>query len=69
MATVYKTVAGDTFDIIAYQQYGDETKADKIMEANPELLDYFVFPANVSVVIPELDTTESTVPMPPWMTD
>ena len=33
------TIAGDTFDKIAYQYYGDEHLCDKIMDANRQLID------------------------------
>lgn len=64
----YTTVAGDTWDQIAYKVYGDETRAGELMEANPGLLDYFVFPSGVKVAAPET-VTDAGVPLPPWMED
>lgn len=68
--TAYTTVSGDTWDIVAYKIYGQgkETMADRIMAANQHLLDYFIFPAGVTLLIPkiELDELEG---MPPWMTE
>lgn len=55
---VYKTVQGDTWDIIAKKQYGDEKKLDVLLMANYALLDYVVFPAGISVYIPELNESE-----------
>lgn len=51
----YKTVQGDTWDMIAKKQYGDEKKLDVLLMANFQLLDYVVFPAEVLVHIPELN--------------
>lgn len=64
----YTTVAGDTWDQIAYKVYGDEARAGELMEANPGLLDYFVFPSGVKVAAPET-VTDAGVPLPPWMED
>lgn len=64
----YTTVAGDTWDKIAYSVYGDETRAGELMEANPGLLDFFVFPSGVKVVAPET-VEDAGVPLPPWMED
>lgn len=64
----YTTIAGDTFDLIAYKLYGEEERADELMEANPDLLDYFVFPAGIEVTAPDI-VSDTTVPMPPWMED
>ena len=64
----YTTVAGDTWDKIAYSVYGDETRAGELMEANPGLLGYFVFPSGVKVAAPET-VTDAGVPLPPWMED
>jgi phage tail protein X len=52
---VYTTVSGQTWDQIAYEVYGNEYYCDRIMDANRELLDYFVFPAGVVMQIPDLE--------------
>lgn len=60
------TVSGDTWDTLAKRAYGDERKAQELMEAreNITLLDYQVFPGGVSVAVPELpeETLESELP-------
>ena len=62
----YTTVQGDTWDQIAYNEYGDEGRIDLLMKANPALLDYFVFPSNIEVNIPEDETEEEYDGMPDW---
>lgn len=54
---IYTTVQGDTWDIIARNLYGDETKAQNLMQerANILLLDIEVFPAGVKVTAPDID--------------
>jgi phage tail protein X len=60
-AKTYITIAGDTFDAIAYKQYGDDHMCDKLMDANRSLIDYLIFPAGIEVTIPARDsfTTEN----------
>lgn len=55
---IYQTVQGDTWDMIAKKQYGDEKKMDILMMNNFQLLDYVVFPAGILVNIPELSSSE-----------
>lgn len=54
----YTTIQGDTWDIIAFKMYGDETQVGRLMQANFHLLDYFVFPAGVVVNIPDIPETD-----------
>ena len=54
----YKTVQGDTWDLIAKKQYGDEKKLDILMMNNFSLLNYVVFPSGIAVDIPELSDEE-----------
>lgn len=61
----YKTVQGDTWDLIAKKQYGDEKKLDILMMNNFSLLNYVVFPAGILVDIPELPD-EAQQGWPEW---
>lgn len=61
----YVTIAGDTWDIIAYKVYGQEIYADYLMKNNYDLLDIFVFSAGTKVYIPELPEV-TTADLPPW---
>ena len=64
----YRTIQGDTWDLIAYRvykEYGGENLLDILMDYNPEYIDYVVFPAGIVLNVPEI-----TVPvienLPPW---
>lgn len=60
---MYKTVQGDTWDLIAYKQYGDEKHMKLLAEANRPLLDYMILPSGIEINVPELPEggEESTV--------
>jgi len=60
----YRSVAGDTVDLIAWKHYGRESAAVHILEANPRLADHGpVLPAGVVIDLPDLPepATDSTV--------
>lgn len=65
MAT-YTTQKGDTWDIIAYKQYGDEEIIKPLIEANPQYVDTVIFDFGVVLEIPEIKRTDSTLFVPPW---
>lgn len=61
----YTTKQGDTWDAIAYQQLGDVSYTDKLMNLNQQYLGYYTFPAGVVLQLP--DAVASTVDtLPPW---
>lgn len=62
----YVTIQGDTWDLIAYKLLGSESRMRGIMEANPELMWTFVFPAGVLLSIPEDQSTDAPIDLPPW---
>lgn len=64
MSKKYTTISGDTWDMIAKKVYDDESCTSLIMENNPKLLDYFVFPAGIEVTVP--GKPEETDEMPDW---
>ena len=71
MAT-YTTISGDTWDIIARKAYGDELKADRLMQEreNLPLLDYQVFPSGVVVTIPDVSEEDAyEADLPDWRKD
>ena len=54
----YRTVQGDTWDLIALRMYpkiGAEKLMDVLLESNPEYMNVIIFPANVILNIPEVD--------------
>lgn len=61
----YTTVQGDMWDSIAYAQMGSVELTDTLMWANREYLDYFIFPAGITLVIPDADVPDSNT-LPPW---
>lgn len=65
MEKVYKTVQGDTWDLIAKKAYGSEKHLDHLMKNNFPLLDYFVFPAGIEVNTPEIPQKEE-ISIPEW---
>lgn len=62
----YTTVQGDMWDSIAYAQLGSCAYTDKLMSANMEHLDIYIFPAGVLLTIPDVDTTMDDDSLPPW---
>lgn len=63
--TKYKTVQGDTWDLIAKQQLGSEQYAPLLMAANEQLNQTLVFDANTELTLPEI-TNEEVSTLPPW---
>ena len=66
---VITTVSGDTWDMIAKRVYGDERKAQILMEAreNVRLLDIQIFSAGVTVTVPDIpQETADADDLPDW---
>lgn len=61
----YVTIQGDMWDTISYKVYRNENYAGVLMQANPELLNTFIFGAETVLVIPELEL-ESPSGLPSW---
>ena len=59
MSTTYKTVAGDSFSLIARKKLGDDKKAGVIQKANPGVFE--PIQAGISIIIPGSDFTASPV--------
>ena len=62
---VYKTIQGDTWDGIAVKVYGDEKYMNELLEANQTYREILIFPANVSLSLPNIQTQTTTI-LPPW---
>lgn len=62
--SLYTTVLGQTWDMVAKEVYGNEKYADFLMENNPQKLHIFVFSAGETLNIPELP--EKAGELPPW---
>lgn len=60
MSTIYKVIAGDTFEIISRNRYGTETESSKIARANPGVSEPLT--AGITLVIPNLTNTPKNLP-------
>lgn len=65
MSDTYTTISGDTWDIVAYKVYGNEMYMDMLIKANLKHKDTYIFPAGVSLALPETDL-EVSASLPPW---
>ncbi|OWA36776.1 phage tail protein [Saccharibacillus sp. O16] len=61
----YRTVQGDTWDLISYKVYETEDHMPLLMDANTEHARTVVFPANVVLQVPA-KPAESFADLPPW---
>jgi hypothetical protein len=66
----YACSAGETFDQIALDIYGDEIYAAELMGANPELCSRLTFQGREEIYLPVIETPEerdSALPLTaPW---
>ncbi|WP_285823966.1 tail protein X [Schaedlerella arabinosiphila] len=63
MASTYETKQGDTWDLMAYDLYGDEKYMRYLMEANLPLLDIMIFSSGVKIFVPDLpEETDEDLP-------
>lgn len=63
----YTTVQGDMWDSIAYTQLGDVSYTDKLMNLNPQYRGYFIFPAGITLNLPDaVAASASDSATPPW---
>ena len=64
----YKTIQGDTWDLIAlkfYSKVGAEKLMDILIDSNSEYVNTVIFPANVILNIPDADIPVITS-LPAW---
>ena len=68
-ASIYISVQGDWWDLIALKVYGmrrgDEMFMHDLIEANYEIRDICNFPAGVQVIVPPLPV-RTVIPLVPW---
>lgn len=62
----YTCRAGDTFDLLAGQAYGEETMASVLIEANPDYADMVVFDGGEELSLPLVSTVSTPDTLPPW---
>ena len=63
--TIYKTLSGDMWDMIAKREMGSESYTSTLMEANTDYLDTVIFPAGVNLIIPDVELRRPSI-LPPW---
>lgn len=61
----YTTVQGDMWDAISYKALGDVSYTDKIMSLNHKYYDMYIFPAGITLQMPEREENPSAS-LPPW---
>jgi phage tail protein X len=65
--TKYTTIQGDTWDMIAYKVFSDETLMIQIMNLNLDYIDVSVFSAGTVLQLPDVSVIEETASdLPPW---
>lgn len=72
--TLYRCTAGETFDSVALEVYGNENYASEILNANPDLCLVTMFSGGelldlpiVEIVDAETEDEETIMPVvPPW---
>ncbi|WP_041274511.1 hypothetical protein [Desulforamulus reducens] len=65
MPTSYVTIQGDTWDGIAKKTMGSEFYMSDLIESNLSHKEITIFPANITLVIPEISTPIPST-LPPW---
>ena len=65
MSNTYTTISGDRWDGIAYKAIGSESYMNKLIEANKQYRDVYIFPAGVVLTLPDVEA-EVSAELPPW---
>ncbi len=66
---IYTTKSGDMWDKISCDVYGSVEYTDKLILANPEYVDIYIFSAGIVLNIPDLDDSNVTASeLAPWRT-
>lgn len=61
----YTTKQGDMWDTIAHNQLGSVSYTDKLMNINRKYREVFIFPAGITLDLPDIQTVVSSK-LPPW---
>ena len=64
----YKTMQGDTWDVIAKRVYDDEAQIGVLQQNNSQYIDVWIFDAGCMIEVPEL-VTEEEDDLPDWRED
>lgn len=65
MSSTYSTIQDDMWDMIAYKVYGNESYINYLLEANQGYKDVAVFPAGVTLEVPDAPSVSASI-LPPW---
>ena len=65
---MYKTIQGDTWDIVAKKLLGSEMYMSDLIRVNPDYQEYVIFPAGVELNVPKVEqtTAQEESMLPPW---
>lgn len=66
MPKQYTTITGDQWDIVALKTLGNELYKTDIMKANLKYRGIVIFPAGITLAIPEVETEIFSESLPPW---
>ncbi|SMF88146.1 P2-like prophage tail protein X [Paenibacillus uliginis N3/975] len=61
----YRTIQGDTWDGIAFSIAGKESFMTQLMNANPDHVEFVIFPAGIILNVPEVPVSMAST-LPPW---
>jgi len=67
MTWEYKTIQGDTWDVLSFDIYGSEKLAYLLLEANPEYMNMLFLPSGLNLTIPQTPATATAQLLPPWV--
>ncbi|HQE23749.1 MAG TPA: tail protein X [Syntrophomonadaceae bacterium] len=65
MANTYTTQQGETWDLIALREMGNEKYMSQLIQANYVHRETVIFSAGIDLVIPQITTPIPTT-LPPW---
>ncbi|MBN1469433.1 MAG: phage tail protein [Fusobacteriaceae bacterium] len=60
----YKTILGDTWDLISFKIWGTTSNLVELMEANRDHIGTVFFQANVELVVPNIES--KSIRVFPW---
>lgn len=62
----YLTAQGDTFDLLALRNYGEEQLSSIIISENSDYADVLIFEQGILLTIPIIENVETPETLPPW---
>lgn len=62
---IYRTKSGDMWDGIAFQQLGSCKWTERLIDANRDKIETFIFKAGVELKLPDVSTVH-VASLPPW---